>query len=162
MSELKPEVVTLDQMQNDLQNNPNAFSTNTSDNMTPDSIPDLEKLTDDIIDFLKYMDKPEIKILRTTNYGAFQHKVDEKYPDIPFSIIKMLTDEDESAEQKSENIIRLLNMFRQLNDIKQGKKDITEGFESFREEISEEYIYPQFGGKEEFEKAVAKEMATKK
>jgi len=156
MDELKPEVVTMDQMQNDLQSNPNAFSTNTSDNMTTDSIPDLEKLTDDIIDFLKFKDKPENEVLRKNNFGAFLQKVDEKYPNIPFSIIKMLTDEDETDEQKSENIVKL------LNDIKLGNKNIKEGFEEFREELSEEYIYPQFGGKEQFERAVAKEMSGKK
>ena len=157
MDQFETEVVNMDDVQNDMQSNPNALTMNTEEEMSVDAIPDLEKLTTDILDFLKFADTNESKLLMKENYGAFQHKVDELYPDIPYSIVKLLMNDTETAEEKSKNLVKLLEMLSQLSDIKKGNKDMNESFNSFREGLSEEYVYPQFGGKEEFERKLAED-----
>lgn len=155
MNQLETEVVNMDEVQTDMQNNPYAHTMHTSDEMSVDAIPDLEKLTEDILDFLKFTEEEDTKRLIKENYGAFQHKIDEKYPDIPYSIVKLLMDDTETPEEKSKNLVKLLELLSQLSDIKKGNKDMNETFESFREGLSEEYVYPQYGGKEEFERKIA-------
>lgn len=137
--------------------NPDAFQMK----MTPDAIPNMEKLTGDILAFLQFTELDSTKELIKKSHGTFLHKTTEKFPDIPYSIIKMLMDEDETPQQKSENITKLLNMFGQLDKIKRGEKDMDETFEHFREGLSEEYIYPQYGGKEEFEKKMLRKNKRK-
>lgn len=159
LGKLDAEVVNMDEVQQEMENNPHAHSMPTEEEMDVNAIPDLEKLTADILEFLQYVDEPNTQTLMKENYGAFHQKVDEKFPNIPYSITKMLLNEDESQEDKSKNLVRLLEMFSTLDQIKQGKKDIKKEFEDFREGISEEYIYPQFGGKEAFEKAVSEDAA---
>lgn len=155
MNQFETEVVNMDDVQNDMQANPNALTMNTEEEMSAESIPDLEKLTNDILDFLKFTETDETKLLIKENYGAFQHKADELYPDIPYSITKLLMDDTETAEDKSKNLVKLLEMLSQLSDIKKGNQDINKSFNSFREGLHEEFVYPKFGGKEEFERKLA-------
>ena len=117
------------------------------DEMSIDNIPNLEKLTTDVFDFIQFTDKSQIKNMIKNRYGEFINVVTEKYPDIPFSIIKMLIDNDSNRD---ENIKRLISVFERLNNIKKGKHDINNEFKDFQEEISEEYLYPKFGGRDEF------------
>jgi hypothetical protein len=155
MDQFETEVVNMDDVQNDMKANPNAITMNTEEDMNVASIPDIEKLTEDILNFLKFTTTYETKLLIKENYGAFQHKVDELYPDIPYSITKLLMDDTETAEDKSKNLVKLLEMLSQLSDIKKGNQDINKSFNSFRECLHEEYVYPKFGGKDEFERKLA-------
>ena len=117
------------------------------DEMSIDNIPNLEKLTSDVLNFIQFTDKPEIKNMIKTRYGEFINIITEKYPDIPFSITKMLIDENINRD---ESIKRLIHIFERLNKIKNGKLNLNSEFKDFQEEISEEYLYPKFGGREEF------------
>ena len=144
MENLKTELVSMDEAQND----PNAVVMQ----MDKNAIPDLEVLTNEIFDFLVFIDQPEIIELRISQHGNFLKLVEEKFKNIPLSITKMLTDE---SSDRVKNITKLLDMFQTLNKVKKGEKNIDSEFENFKENLSEEYIYPKFGGKEEFERKMS-------
>ena len=144
MDNLKPELVSMDEAKND----PNAIVMQ----MDKDAIPNLEVLTNEIFDFLVFIDEPQIIELRNSQNGNFLKLVEEKFKNIPLSITKMLTDE---TEDRVKNITKLLEMFQTLNKVKKGESNIDSEFENFKEGLSEEYIYPKFGGKEEFERKMS-------
>jgi hypothetical protein len=164
IKDLDTETVTMNDMQNDLQNNPNAMAMDQMEDpketMSVDAIPDIEKLTDDIVELIDYLETDEAKDLYKNRYGNLQYIIDQRWPDIPYSIVKMILSE-EPPEVKSKQMVRLTEILETLAGVKRGESDIKEEFETFREGISEEYIYPNFGGKEEFEKIMSEHVTDK-
>jgi hypothetical protein len=121
--------------------------------MTPDAIPDLDALTGKVMDFLDFIDTPQMMKLEGDDNTKFRQLINAKYDDMPHSIVKIFLD----RENRIENLERLLSTFEMLDTIKKGNKDMESEFDTFREGLFHRYLYPQFGGKEEF----ARKMATK-
>jgi anaerobic selenocysteine-containing dehydrogenase len=133
-----------------------------NEEMKPENIPDLESLTGTVIEILEYLDTPEMIKQEKENKEAFDKHMEQKYEDFSlknFNVFRLLLE----TRNREENIEKLLNVFSTLNKIKHGEADIYKEFESFREDRSEKYLYPTFGGKKGFEKAVTKHgIKTKK
>jgi hypothetical protein len=53
-------------------------------------------------------------------------------------------------------------MFETLAKIKAGEASMEKEYEKFTEEVNEEYLYPSFGGKQQFQEAVMKESKSAK
>jgi hypothetical protein len=158
-NEVKTEFVSTNEMHEDLHNNPNAMTMEDRE----EGLPDMEALTGQILEFLQFKDEPEIVTLAKEKYGAFLNMVDQRFPAIPGSIIKMLMDEDDSPDVKAENVIRLLETLKKLNDVKQGKVDLKTAEDQFNEGVNQRWLYPDFGGKEGYEEHIAKlEKKTKR
>jgi hypothetical protein len=121
-----------------------------------DSIPDLDILTGHIFDILTYLEKPQTINLMKTNQAAVKMYLNNKYADsIPLGIITLLMEED----NKDENIERLMRMFESLRKAKGGKLSLEEAKESLIEDVSQRYLYSDYGGsKEAFEKALMMEL----
>ena len=115
--------------------------------MDPKAIPDLDELIEIINDMMEFMDTPVMKELEMRDRDEFESVVHMKYNNtiIPFRIIVLLTSED-----RYDNLDRLLDMFDTLDKIKKGEKNIFEEADKFGEKKNEEYVYPNFGGKENF------------
>ncbi len=112
-----------------------------------DEIVDIDKILNNIIDFIQFSDKPEIIDLEKRDDTAYFHLIMERYEELPMSIIRLLME----RENRSENVEKLLDMITLLSKLKNGEGDINEEFEKFSENLNEEYVYPEFGGKEKFE-----------
>jgi hypothetical protein len=112
------------------------------------NIPDLEKLTNDILDFIEFVDKPENIELRKSQGGNFNYILNEKFKDMPSSMFKLLLDFD----NRSSNLEKILDMINMLRNVKNGNTSLKNAENEFAEKRAEEYLYPAFGGKEQFYK----------
>lgn len=125
------------------------------------AIPDLEKLLETVLEFLKYISTDEMQKLEDSDPTAFERHLDSKFENLSlryYSIFKLLLDK----EHREENVCKLIDIFTTLNKIKSGSLDIKKATDDFHEEQNHEYIYPKFGGKEEFEKEMLKDKYSKK
>lgn len=120
-------------------------------------IPDLEKLTDDLLGFIDFIDKPDIRKLKESNKGQFNFLINEQFPNLPLSMIRLLSD----YENRSQNLEKILDMINLLRTVKTGEKSLENAENEFVEKRAEEYLYPAFGGKENFYK-VAEENKNNK
>lgn len=123
--------------------------------MNPD-IPDLEKLTNDVLGFIDFIDRSEIREIYQSNKGQFNFLVNEQFPNLPLSMIRLLTD----YENRSQNLEKILDMINLLRSVKTGERSLENAENEFVEKRAEEYLYPAFGGKDNFYK-VAEENKKK-
>jgi chromosome segregation ATPase len=72
--------------------------------------------------------------------------------EMPKNIIDLMLEKDRDA-----NFVKLNGMFNMLRPVQNGSVDIETAQQSFNEKLNNEYVYPKFGGKEGFEKAMANE-----
>lgn len=125
-------------------------------------IPDIINLTGQIIEFIEYIEKPEMKELSKSNNMMFKQHIENKFEEFTleyYSIYKMLIDNE---EKRAENIDKLFNMISRLKDIENGKSNVEKEFVKVREELAQEYLYPKFGGKKGFEKAMEADLKKNK
>lgn len=119
--------------------------------MSPDAIPNLDDLLININSVLDFVEEPYMKDLEVTNKDMFERIIINKYHDkMPFKIIRALME-----EERYENLSKLLDMFEILKKVKRGEADVYDEFKKFNEEQNQTYIYPKFGGKDEFYKKMS-------
>lgn len=122
-------------------------------NMTVDAIPDIDNLLSDLQEMLDFVENPRMAEYEKTNKFEFDRLLYAKFnTKLPMRVIKLITE----TERRYSNVDKLLNMFERLRKIKDGKKDLETESKKFGEELNEEFIYPEFGGKEKFEKEMTK------
>ena len=126
--------------------------------MTPDAIPDIDNILVHIDELLTFIEIPEMKKLEISNKKEFERLVYGRYNNVlPMGIINLLVEDD-----RYEQLETLLNMCDTLKQVKSGKKDLHEEHAKFSEKLSEQYVYPKFGGKEKFEQELKKKSEDKK
>lgn len=124
------------------------------------SIPDIAQLTGTIIEFVEYLSQPQVIEMSKGDEVAYKQHLENKFEDFSlkyYSIFRMLLEE----KNRAENLNKLISMMEILKNIKDGKKDHDKEFEKFKEERAEEYIYPQFGGKNNFQRVLAQRAREK-
>lgn len=115
--------------------------------MDPSAIPDLENMLTHIDNLIEYAESTEMRILSNTNYQEYETKIYQRFNQhIPIKMISLLIDENE----RYDNLDGIIGMFETLKDIKEGKKNMQNEYEKFSEKLNEKYLYPDFGGKENF------------
>lgn len=122
---------------------------------------DLVKVKKEIIEILEYMNTDQMIELEAKNRNIYEMHIESKFEDFAtnyYTILKLLFDK----EGKEENLIRLLELFDRLGDIKKRGSNLDKEYERFIEEQREAYLYPQFGGKRNFEKEMLKGKKDKK
>ena len=120
-------------------------------NMSAEAIPNLDEMLDHINDLLECTEEPHMKQLQETDKDMFERIIINKYHDkMPFKIIRMLMEPDRYV-----NLDKLLDMFETLKKVKRGEADVYDEFKKFNEKQNEQYVYPKFGGKEEFYKKMS-------
>jgi len=110
--------------------------------MSVSAIPNILELSNLVIEFLEFYDNN--KTLRETNMGQYLNLMYEKFSNMPSSMIKLLSDE----ENRSTNLSKIIDMLETLSQVKKGNKNLEEARDEFVEKVNEEYFYPSFGGKE--------------
>ena len=114
--------------------------------MTVDAIPDTDYLLECLNNAIIFIDTNEMQILEVEDNEKFETILYHKYNDrLPTSMIKLLC-----SKEREQNIGPMVEMLYSLSEIKQGKKDLVEETKKFSEKQSEKYIYPKFGGKDQF------------
>jgi hypothetical protein len=115
----------------------------------PSAIPDLSKMLEKIYDLLKEADTLLVPGLSEEKRKKTETRLSQKYNnDISSAkIISLML-----ADDRYENLDRLLDMFDRLEEVKKGRVEINDAQRNFGEKLNEKYVYPKFGGKEEFEK----------
>ena len=121
-------------------------------NPSIDAIPDLDKLSTRVVEMLDIIEKNKGRDISETRIFLI-----DKFDDVPVSIIKLLTI-DGTEEERVENLNRLLRLLENLGKAKSGKKELTQCASEFNDEIAERYVYPKFGGKENFEKKIEEDQ----
>lgn len=130
------------------------------DRCTKEGIPDLVELTKQIVNFIEYIGTNEMEKLEKEDNDKFCLHIETVFPEFTLkymAIYKMLLDK----ENREDNLIKLLNLFKILRDVKAGSRNIDREFDTFKENLAQDYVYPKFGGKAEFEKKI-KSRADKK
>lgn len=124
----------------------------------PSAIPDLSQMLEKIYELLKEADKFLVPGLSEEKRKKIETRLSQKYNNdiASVKIISLML-----AEERYENLERLLDMFDRLEEVKKGRVEINEAQRNFGEKLNEKYVYPKFGGKEEFEKKMAEEAAAK-
>ena len=131
--------------ENDVSLDPNALPDIKEAEMSASAIPDLGMMTGYIMEMLAFMDSPEMMKKKRENEKEYELVVFHKYRDLmPTKIIDLL------MEDKINNLKKIISMFETLNDIKVGKREMTKEYNKFTENVNSEYVYPQFGGKQQF------------
>ena len=126
--------------------------------MNPQEIINLEKFTTDLVNFLEYINTDEMEKMDLEDNNAFIKHLEIKFEDFSlnhFNTFKMFTNERD-RDKREANLTKLLSLVEMLKDIKDGNQDMNQVFEKFREQQAEEFLYPQYGGKEKFEEAIIK------
>lgn len=122
--------------------------------MTPNAIPDIGKLIERVFELLEFIDTDEMLKMERENGGSFTNLVNTKFEDMPYSIVRLLMD----RENRVENMERLLVLFEKMRQIKEENRDIDEAYEQYTEELREQFLYPQYGGKSGFEQKMLKKQ----
>ena len=125
-------------------------------------IPDITNLTGQIIEFVEYIEQPEMKNFSKENNMMYKQHLENKFENFSleyYSIYKMLVDNE---DKRAENLDKLFNMLSKLKNVEMGKSNVDKEFVKVREELANEYLYPKFGGKQQFEKAMADDLKNKK
>lgn len=152
-SGIKVDMVGMDEAMRD----PNAEFVGGSE-ASIDAIPDIEKLTENILEILEYLDQPEVKKLCETNESLIRIQLINKYADcVPLKFIDLFMDKD--TEHKQESIERTLRWLEALARAKSGEGDFETICQELVEEVNERYAYSKYGGKKQFEEALRKELS---
>jgi hypothetical protein len=123
-----------------------------------DAIPDLDVLTAKIVEILEYLELPEVKKVCEKDDSIIRMSLINKYADsVPLNFIDLFMDKDE--EHKQESIERTLIWIEQMAKVKAGEADLEEVSKSLVDEVNQRYVYSKYGGKENFEKTLRKELA---
>jgi hypothetical protein len=118
----------------------------------PEEIADPDTLIKNVLKAIEIMDTKEMVKLQEESYPRFMNKIIDEIPDIQTSMIKILSD----RQNRVPNLERVLQIIETLRKVKMGNLNMESAFANFVEEQNEKYIYPQFGGKEEFERKYKK------
>jgi hypothetical protein len=120
-------------------------------------IPDLTELTSKILEFIEYYDNPDTQELIKNNKGNYNYVISQKFEIIPYAMIKLLSDVDNRAQ----NLQKIMEMIKMLENVKNGTSTLQSAEEEFSEKRAKEYLYPQFGGRDNFYK-IAEESKLKR
>ena len=123
------------------------MSNEDEETMSVNAIPsysELNKRMNKIMELVEFLKSPEIK----------DKPEDEKeqlailrYQDdiASINIIRQI------VEDPKKNLKKVIDLYQLMGKIKRGEADLHEEFNKFGEQQNEDYVYPQFGGKEKFE-----------
>ena len=112
--------------------------------MSVDNIPDLNKIMEDVMDMVEFMNEPAALELKFEDKQKYDDMVYFKYREIITPKIINILLEDIN------NMKGIMEMFETLAAIKCGNLDIETETDKYAAKIENQYIYPKFGGKEKF------------
>jgi hypothetical protein len=131
-------------------------------NSIPDeemAVPDIDHLTSGLVAIMEYVERDDIYELKNLNPIAFEEHLAEKFPehfDRYYSTIMTL------INTKADNINNFIHMINTFKEVRDKGKNIDLEYENYKEHLAEQFIYPDHGGKEEFENKMKNSQNEKK
>ena len=95
--------------------------------------------------------------LLINNKSGYNLIVDERFSIIPVAMLRLLSD----TQNRASNLEKIMDMISMLEKVKNGTNSLENAENIFFEKRASEYLYPQFGGRENFYK-IAEENKKKK
>jgi hypothetical protein len=114
-------------------------------------IPDLHMLTNNICEILEYMNLDEMVQLKNANQMQYEVHIDKHFTEFSNKYPTLLT---LLLENKEDNLHKLLHMINMLHEIDNSHISMDDAVDTLREDLANEYIYPKFGGKQQFEDSI--------
>jgi hypothetical protein len=119
---------------------------------------DIKYIIDSITNIIEFISTDEMFKLKEENKTEYEQIIYEKFKDFSgryFSLFNIILDGELNS------LSHLVMMLNTLCMVKTKKISMDEAYAHIREELANQYIYPQFGGKKNFEKTL-KERSKKK
>jgi hypothetical protein len=124
-----------------------------------ETIPNLKYIISTLTEIFEYISKNEMIELKEKDFDAYKQNIRLKFPEFEdnyFSLFNVILDGE------LDSITHLVMMIKTLCMVKTGQLSMDTAFTNVREELSNRYIYPQFGGKQEFENTMIARANVKK
>ena len=115
--------------------------------------PELIQLVNDIIEIMDFAYKPEMLELKNKDKLTYERCVKDLKPEFSdkyYSLTMLILD----MNGENTKFQHLISMIELKCDMLAGNISEAVACERIREELSEHYIYPKFGGKQQFEKTI--------
>lgn len=106
------------------------------------NIANIDRLSDNIIIILEFMNKPEIKELKKTNIVEYEQMIEKRFQpfaDHYYSIFKMII--------SGADITNLFDMMRELDKVNKGKETFEGARNNISQKINKQYIDPKLNKK---------------
>jgi hypothetical protein len=117
----------------------------------PINVVNVEKISEQTKEILEYIIKN--KKIENENFLLFKKHLENKFSDYATEYthtFEMICDK----KNRKENVKLLYEMFESLNKVNNGKSDLQMEEDKFYEQKNEQYIYPKFGGKQNYNKVM--------
>lgn len=115
------------------------------------NIPDLKYVVDTLTKIFEVITTDKMINMRKENRDQYEQVLHDQFSefcDRYYSLFSVILDGE------LDSMTHLVMMIKTLCMVKTGKITMDTAYAHIREELSNKYIYPQFGGKKEFEKAI--------
>lgn len=123
------------------------------------NIPDLKYVVDTLTQIFEVITTDEMIDMRKTNRDQYEQTLHDQFTefcDKYYSLFSVILDGE------LDSMTHLVMMINTLCLVKSGQITMDTAYAHIREELSNQYIYPQFGGKKGFEKAIMSRNKHKK
>ena len=121
--------------------------------------PDLKYVVNTLTQIFEVITTDEMINMKNTNreqYEQILHDQFTEFCDKYYSLFSVILDGE------FDSMTHLVMMIKTLCLVKSGQITMDTAYAHIREELSNQYIYPQFGGKKEFEKTIMSRNKYKK
>lgn len=115
------------------------------------NIPDLKYVVDTLTQIFEVITTDEMINMRERNKEQYEQTLHDQFTDFCekyYSLFSVILDGE------LDSMTHLVMMIKTLCMVKSGQITMDTAYAHIREELSNKYIYPQFGGKKGFEKAI--------
>lgn len=122
-------------------------------NYAPEQIGNMEQLLTWILEFVDYVETPEMKRLEKLDAKAYETHLDHRFSEFSqkyWATFKILIE----SKNREENLYKVIDMVTRLRNVQLGKSTMDNEYGEFTEDLNKEYIYSKFGGKEKFTKKI--------
>jgi len=118
-----------------------------------EEIVDLNYVTSQIIEILNFINTDEMKKMKNDSSEIFEKYIENKFSDFSLwypSILKLI------FENTEENMKKLMNLINTLKKVQNKELSMDDVYDSFLNNLHEEYLYKPVGGREKFEEKILK------
>ena len=124
-----------------------------------ENIPDLKYVVDTLTQIFMVISTDKMIELKKNNVEQYEQELHDQFTDFSekyYSLFSVILDGE------LDSMTHLVMMIKTLCMVKSGQITMDTAFAHIREELSNQYIYPQFGGKKGFEKTIMERSKHKK
>lgn len=118
-----------------------------------DGMPDLKYVINNLVQIFEFISTDDMIKMKSDNKEQYENVLHKKFAEFSeryYSLFSVILDGE------LDSMTHLVMMINTLCLVNTGQITMDTAYAHIREELSKHYIYPKFGGKKEFEKAMMK------